>query len=147
MIFSSQEFADFTEISKKSVQNYRKQGMPFIKKNKYYYYDFKAIQWLFDNGIKAITGINTEQEEQTPKYRKDLAEAKIREFTLKKLEGKYILKKEVEEEYFKIGRLTRDTFQSLSKRIAHKLLKKEKIRDIENIIDKEVNKNLSSLSS
>jgi len=145
MIFSSQEFADFTEISKKSVQNYRKQGMPFIKRNKYYYYDFKAIQWLFDNGIKTITGIK--QEEQTPKYRKDLAEAKIREFTLKKLEGKYILKKEVEEEYFKIGRLTRDTFQSLSKRIAHKLLKKEKIRDIEKIIDKEINKTLSSLSS
>ena len=145
MEFSSQQFADFTGISKKSVQNYRKQGMPSIKKNKYYSYTFEAIQWLYDNGIKEVTGTNTETKEQTPKYRKDLADAKLKEHALGIREKKFILVSEVKEEFFNIGRITRDSFQMLGNKIAPLLVKKESHHDIKYIIDREVNKILQSL--
>jgi len=146
MKFSSQEFADFTGISKKSVNNYRERGMPYVKKNKYYYYTFEAIQWLYDNGIKTVAGsTDFEVEEQTPKYRKDLAEAKLKEHTLALREGKYILISEVKDEYFKIGRMTRDTFQGLSNKVSHLLLNKSSKHDVKKIIDKEVEKILTEL--
>ena len=147
MEFSSQQFADLTGISKKSVQNYRKEGMPFIKKNKYYNYTFEAIQWLYDNGIKEVAGANTETIEQTPKYRKDLADAKLKEHALGIREKKYILASEVEEDYFNIGRMTRDSFQGLSNKIAPLLINKDNPHDVKHIIDKEINKILQSLSS
>lgn len=145
MEFSSQQFADLTGISKKSVQNYREQGMPSIKKNKYYKYTFEAIQWLYDNGIKEVA--STKTEEQTPKYRKDLADAKLKEHALGVRENKFILASEVKEAYFNIGRTIRNSFQGLGGKIAPLLVKKENQHDIKHVIDREVDKILQTLSS
>lgn len=147
MEFSSQQFADLTGISKKSVQNYREQGMPSIKKNKYYKYTFEAIQWLYDNGIKEVASTNAETEEQTPKYRKDLADAKLKEHALGVREKKFILASEVKEVYFNVGRTTRDSFQGLGNKIAPLLVKKENPHDIKHVIDREVDKILQTLSA
>jgi len=144
MKFSSQQFADFVGISKKSVQNYREQGMPSIKEKSYYKYNFEAIQWLYDNGIKTVAGANSqESEELTPRYRKDLAEAKLKEHALAVKEKKYILIDKVIDEQFKISRTIRDSLLSL-KRIAPTLVKRN-THDIRKIIDREVFKILENL--
>jgi phage terminase Nu1 subunit (DNA packaging protein) len=105
MIFSSGEFADFVGISKRQINNYRKEGMPSIKKNKYYYYDFGAIQWLYDNGIKQVKRAEGEHDtkELSARERKDLADAKSKEFDLEVKQGKYYLKDEVKSYSINLG--------------------------------------------
>jgi len=143
MEFSSQEFADLTGISKKSVQNYRVRGMPSIKKNKYYSYTFEAIQWLYDNGIKEVTK-SSDSKELTPKYRKDLADAKLKEHTLAIREEKYILKSKVEEDLFILARELRDSFNNISK-ISPNLVGKN-VHEIKTIIDANTYRILNSFA-
>jgi len=144
MKLSSQQFADLVGVSKKTVQNYREQGMPSVKDKSYYKYDFESIKWLFENGIKELNSpINMEKETPPPKHRKDLADAQLKEYRLGILEKKYILADEVREDYFNIARTTRDSFLNL-KRIAPKLVNKN-LYEIGEIMDKEVYKILDSL--
>jgi len=54
MILSSGELAKLIGVTKQTIMNYRKKGMPYCSMTLWgaYEYDFKAIQWLFDNGYK-----------------------------------------------------------------------------------------------
>ena len=145
MNLKSQEFADFVGISKKSVQNYREEGMPSIKKSSYYLFNFEAIQWLYDNGKKDVLTGSEEPKEQTPKYRKDLADAKLKEHTLAMKEEKYVLKVEIEEELFQVGRIFRDSFQNLSN-ITPLLVGKNQ-HEMKAIIDKKTYRMLEDFSN
>lgn len=146
MEFRSQEFADFVGISKKTVQNYRDEGMPSVKNNSYYFFNFEAIQWLYDNGKKDVLGTGSqESEEQTPKYRKDLADAKLKEHALAEKEEKYILKVEIEEELVQVAKIFRDSFQNLSN-ISPLLVGKNQ-HEMKAIIDKKTYKMLEDFSN
>jgi phage terminase Nu1 subunit (DNA packaging protein) len=123
MIFSSGEFADFVGISKRQINNYRKEGMPSIKKNKYYYYDFGAIQWLYDNGIKQVkrAGGEHDTKELSARERKDLADAKSKEFDLEVKQGKYIPHDVARANGAKAGLFVRDILTNFPNRFIPRL--------------------------
>jgi phage terminase Nu1 subunit (DNA packaging protein) len=123
MELKSSEFANLIGVSQRQVNNYRKEGMPSIKKNKYYYYNFDAIQWLYDNGIKQVKRITDEAQVQqlSIRERKDLAEAKIKEFELAVKQGKYISTDIARSNGAKAGLFVRDILQNMPNRFIPRL--------------------------
>ena len=82
IVFSSGELAQLLGVTTQTIMNYRKKGMPYCSMTlcKYYEYDFKAIQWVFDNGYK------TAKIKKLPfPYRYKLLELKLEIKRLKKL--------------------------------------------------------------
>jgi phage terminase Nu1 subunit (DNA packaging protein) len=130
MELKSSEFANLIGVSQRQVNNYRKEGMPSIKKNKYYYYNFDAIQWLYDNGIKQVKRITDEAQVQqlSIRERKDLAEAKIKEFELAVKQGKYYLKDEVKSYSINLGVQIREIISSIPDRFIPRLELDEDIK-------------------
>ena len=79
---SSGELAQLLGVTTQTIMNYRKRGMPYYSMTlcKYYEYDFKAIQWIFDNGYKTATIIKLPFA-----YRYKLLELKLENERLKRL--------------------------------------------------------------
>jgi phage terminase Nu1 subunit (DNA packaging protein) len=123
MEFSSSEFAVFIGVSKRQVNNYRKDGMPSIQKGKYNFYNFEAIQWLYDNGIKQITRVDdSEDVEFLPaRERKDLADAKNKEFDLAVKMGKFLEKDEVKSYSVNLGISIREIISNVPDRFIPRL--------------------------
>jgi len=124
MEFSSSEFADFIGVSKRQVNNYRNDGMPSIQKGKYHYYIFDAIQWLYDNGIKQVNRRvdDSEDVEMLPaRERKDLADAKNKEFDLAVKMKQYIPQDVAKSNGSNAGLFVRDTLSSLPDRFIPRL--------------------------
>lgn len=97
-MISTGEFAKLIEKTRQQVNNYRIKGMPSIKKGKYYYYGFEAIQWLITNGLREVTLPTESKTELTIHERNKLADTKLKEHKLKVQQGKYILKNRIEKD-------------------------------------------------
>ena len=76
------EFAKLIEVSRQQISNYRAKGMPFIKKGKYYYYDFSAIQWLVTNGLREIVLPTEEKEVLTIFEENKLVDTKLKNISV-----------------------------------------------------------------
>jgi len=92
------EFAKLIEVSRQQIGNYREKGMPSIKKGKYYYFGFDAIQWLVTNGLREIVLPTEEKEVLTIFEENKLVDTKLKKHKLKVQEGHYILKSKVEKD-------------------------------------------------
>ena len=130
MELKSSEFADLIGVSQRQINNYRKDGMPSVQKGSYHYYNFEAIQWLYDNGIKQINRVdNSDDVELLPaRERKDLADAKNKEFDLAVKMGKYIPYDVARANGANAGIFIRDILSSLPDRFIPKLELNEKTK-------------------
>jgi phage terminase Nu1 subunit (DNA packaging protein) len=128
MEFSSSEFAEFIGVSKRQVNNYRNDGMPSIQKGKYHYYDFKAIQWLYDSGIKSVNIDENDETPRSPRDRKDLADAKNKEFDLAVKQGKYIAKDVAQANGANAGLFIRETLSGMPDRFIPRLELSEEVK-------------------
>jgi len=130
MELSSQKFADYVGISKRQINRYRESGMPSIKKGKYNFYTFEAIQWLYDNGIKQINRVDNSDDVKllSARERKDLADAKNKEFDLAVKMGKYIPYDIARANGANAGIFIRDILLSLPDRFIPRLELNEKIK-------------------
>ena len=79
-------------ISDRQIQRYVKDGMPTVQVGKRNQYNGESIQWLYDNGYKQINRVdNSDEVELLPaRERKDLADAKNKEFDLAVKKGRFI---------------------------------------------------------
>jgi len=130
MELKSSEFADLIGVSQRQINNYRKDGMPSVQKGSYHYYNFEAIQWLYDNGIKQINRVdNSDDVELLPaRERKDLADAKNKEFDLAVKMGKYIPYDVARANGANAGIFIRDILSSLPDRFIPRLELNEKTK-------------------
>lgn len=85
-------FSKLMGISDRQIQRYVKDGMPTVQVGKRKQYNGESIQWLYDNGYKQINRVdNSDDVELLPaRERKDLADAKNKEFDLAVKMGKFI---------------------------------------------------------
>jgi phage terminase Nu1 subunit (DNA packaging protein) len=123
MDFGASKFAELIEVSRQQVNNYTKQGMPSIKRGKYNYYNFEAIQWLYDNGIKQINRATDSEdiEKLTIRERKELADAKLKEFELDVKMSKYIKYDIASANGTRAGIFVRETISSIPDRFIPRL--------------------------
>ena len=123
MEFKASQLADLIGVSRQQVNNYTKQGMPSIQKGKYNFYNFEAIQWLYDNGIKQITRVDdSEDVEFLPaRERKDLADAKNKEFDLAVKMGKFVENDVARANGANAGIFVRETLSSMPDRFIPRL--------------------------
>jgi len=130
MELKSSEFADLVGVSQRQINNYRKDGMPSIQKGSYHYYDFEAIQWLYDNGIKQINRVDDSDDVEflPARERKDLADAKNKEFDLAVKMGKYIPNDVARANGANAGIFIRDVLSSLTDRFIPRLELDEKTK-------------------
>jgi phage terminase Nu1 subunit (DNA packaging protein) len=132
MELKSSEFADLIEVSQRQVNNYRKDGMPSIQKGSYHYYNLESIQWLYDTGVKSINLLDENDEiPKSPRDRKDLADAKNKEFDLDIKRKKYMLVEKAESNGANAAIAIRDNFLSLPDRLIPKLEAKETFEEIQ----------------
>ena len=130
MELKSSEFADLVGVSQRQINNYRKDGMPSIQKGSYHYYNFEAIQWLYDNGIKQINRVDDSDDVEflPARERKDLADAKNKEFDLAVKMGKYIPNDVARANGANAGIFIRDVLSSLTDRFIPRLELDEKTK-------------------
>ena len=130
MEFSSSEFADFIGVSKRQVNNYRNDGMPSVQKGKYHYYNFEAIQWLYDNGIKQINRVDDSADVEflPARERKDLADAKNKEFDLAVKQRRFIPYDEARANGANAGIFIREVLSSLPDKFIPRLELDEKTK-------------------
>ena len=123
MDFGASKFAELIGVSRQQVNNYTKQGMPSTKRGKYNYYNFDAIQWLYDNGIKRINRATDGEdvEKLSIRERKELADAKLKEFDLAVKQGKYIKYDIARANGAKLGALVRETISNIPDRFIPRL--------------------------
>jgi phage terminase Nu1 subunit (DNA packaging protein) len=150
MEFGAGKFAELIEVSRQQVNNYTKQGMPSIKKGKYNYYNFEAIQWLYDNGIKQInrTVENKDVGLLSVRERKDLADAKNKEFDLAVKQGKYIATDVAKTNGANAGIFVRDALSSLPDRFIPRLALDEETKHYLRVeLKKEIYETLVKISN
>jgi len=130
MELKSSEFADLVGVSQRQINNYRKDGMPSVQKGSYHYYNFEAIQWLYDNGIKQINRVDDSDDVEflPARERKDLADAKNKEFDLDVKQGKYLLKDEVKSYSVNLGVQIREILSSIPDRFIPRLELDEEVK-------------------
>jgi len=123
MDFGASKFAELIKVSRQQVNNYTKQGMPSIKRGKYNYYNFEAIQWLYDNGIKQINRATDSEdiEKLSIRERKELADTKLKEFELDVKMSKYIKYDIASANGAKAGIFVRETISSIPDRFIPRL--------------------------
>ena len=92
MEWTSTEFGNMIGKSRMQINRYRKEGMPSIQKGKNYYFNYDSIKWLFNTGVEQIdrTDDSADVEFLPARERKDLADAKNKEFDLAVKMGKFI---------------------------------------------------------
>jgi phage terminase Nu1 subunit (DNA packaging protein) len=148
--FKAGEFAELVGVSRQQINNYTKQGMPSIKKGKYNYYNFDAIQWLFDNGIKQVKRAEGEHDtkELSARERKDLADAKSKEFDLEVKQGKYIPHDVARRNGAEAGIFVRDILSSFPDRFLPRLeLDEETKHYLKNELKNEIHETLIKISN
>lgn len=132
LLVSASVFAGIINKSRRQVTNYKKDGIPIVKRGSRSLYPVrKAFEWLIKRGVikvKLEEGDAEDVELLPPNIRKDLADAKLKEFNLKILEGKYILKEEEEKAAANLAISLRDRLMSLPDRIVPGLEADEKIK-------------------
>jgi len=123
MKWSSTDFGAIIGKSKMQVNRYRKDGMPCIQEGKNYLFDFDSIRWLFNNGIEQINRIDDSDDvELLPaRERKDLADAKNKEFDLAVKMKQYIPQDVAKSNGSNAGLFVREVLSSLPDRFIPRL--------------------------
>jgi len=123
MEWSSTVFGNIVGKSRMQINRYRIDGMPSIQKGKNYYFNYDSIKWLYNTGIEQIDRVdNSEDVELLPaRERKDLADAKNKEFDLAVKMKKYIPQDVAKSNGSNAGLFVRDTLSSLPDRFIPRL--------------------------
>lgn len=123
MEWSSTEFGNIVGKSRMQINRYRKDGMPCVQKGKNYYFNYDSIKWLFDTGVEQINRAddNEDVEFLPARERKDLADAKNKEFDLAVKMKKYIPQDVAKANGSNAGLFVRDTLSSMPDRFIPRL--------------------------
>ncbi|SFV63482.1 hypothetical protein MNB_SV-14-1018 [hydrothermal vent metagenome] len=129
MEWSSTDFGNIVGKSRMQINRYRKEGMPSIQKGKNYYFNYDSIRWLFNTGVEQIerTDESDDVESLPARERKDLADAKNKEFDLAVKQGKFIPNDVARANGANAGVFVRETISSMPDRLIPRL----EIDDIE----------------
>jgi phage terminase Nu1 subunit (DNA packaging protein) len=132
MKWLSGEFSKIIGKSQMQISRYRKDGMPFTQEGKNYYFNYSSIKWLFNTGIEQIDReVNDDSidvESLPARERKDLADAKNKEFDLAVKEGRFILLEIPKTNGTTNGSFVREIFSSLPDRFIPRLELNEEIK-------------------
>ena len=123
MEWSSTEFGNMIGKSRMQINRYRKDGMPSIQKGKNYYFNYDSVKWLFNTGIEQIDRVDdSEDVEFLPaRERKDLADAKNKEFDLAVKMGKFLENDVARANGANAGIFVRETLSSMPDRFIPRL--------------------------
>jgi len=123
MEWSSTEFGNIVGKSRMQINRYRNDGMPSVQKGKNYYFNYDSIRWLFNTGVEQIDRVDDSNNVEflSARERKDLADAKNKEFDLAVKMKKYIHQDVAKANGSNAGLFVRDTLSSLPDRFIPRL--------------------------
>lgn len=137
MELTKEQLANILQIDTRTVRKYKDEGMPHKKfKNSFLYPARESITWCLLNGkLDDILEQLENTDELAPNIRKDLADAKLKEFKLAVEQGKYYLKEEIDKKAEYIITSTKNKLLSMGNKIAPTLVGIEETNEVKNIID------------
>ena len=123
-------FSRLMGISDRQIQRYVSDGMPTVQVGKRNQYDGESIQWIYDNGYKQLNKANDSDDVEflPARERKDLADAKNKEFDLAVKQGKFIPNDVARANGANAGIFIRDILSSMPDRFIPRLELDEKIK-------------------
>ena len=136
MELTKEQLANILDVQERTIRNYKDEGMPHKKvKNSFTYPARDAIAWCLLNGkLDDILEELENTDELPPNIRKDLADAKLKEFKLAVEQGKYYTKEEINKkaEYLVIS--TKNKILGLPAKVAPVLVGLEDIAEVEKLL-------------
>lgn len=137
--------------SRATISAYVEKGMPYSESGKQKVFGVrKCLEWCYKEGVLKIEfdiGDDVDEEDLPPNVRKDLADARLKELTLKERKEETIDKADVVKDAVAVGLALRDNLMSIPSRLASTLANESDPREARLIMEKEIRQSLEDISS
>jgi len=147
MLIEAKQVAEIYKLNDngRSAQKWAKDGsLKATKDGKKWLYEIDdVIQFGYENGYIQIS--MNDKDKLTPKVRKDLADAELKEFKLAVEKGKYYSKEELDRQAIYVATTVRNKFLAMPTRIAPVLAGNDNLGEIESIMSSYINTVLEEL--
>lgn len=150
ILVSAGVLAKLARVSQKTINNYDKDDMPFEKRGARKVYPVRqCLEWMIFRGkitVEMETSDDVDRKKLPPDYRKDLADAELKEHKLAVLRGEYVSLEEVTDAAVKVITNTKTMLLPIGTKLAPVLAVTDDPSKVKQLIDDSIYGALENLA-